>query len=277
MPRSFHFIPANKPNFFKNVDSMPASAFICDLEDPVPEAKKTEARSFLQDFLVQQNSRDRFYVRINSIQSKEFGADVDMLIKLQHPFIVLPKIKSYEQFTQCLSALRPIKGELRAIVIAEDFEILAELAQILGSPEVYGIAAGLEDLLNSMIHSADELANLVCAFIARLSLESKVHKKICIAPVSQAIREENDLRSYCLEMKSWGCDSMFSIHPNQLKVINSVFGPSKMVIEAASRVVGAYEASDKSSQYFICDGELVSKAALIKAQRLLEELHSEKC
>ena len=86
--RSKLFVPGSRPEFFAKALASDADALSFDLEDSVVEARKVEAREALRTLLQSEAARasdKTLIVRINSIDSPHFAADIEAVVRSTQP------------------------------------------------------------------------------------------------------------------------------------------------------------------------------------------------
>ncbi len=81
LPRSFLYVPANRDKFLDKAVTLPADAFILDLEDSVPVAEKQNAREGVRAYAPKIGNQ-RVWVRINGLETGLAEADLDAVIGL---------------------------------------------------------------------------------------------------------------------------------------------------------------------------------------------------
>src|SRR5258707_15382198 len=93
-PKSYLFVPGNRPERFAKACDSGAEAVILDLEDAVAPAAKAEARDAVCAWL---SSGGRAYVRINSAGTEWYDRDVVALTGSPGLMgLVVPKAESAE-------------------------------------------------------------------------------------------------------------------------------------------------------------------------------------
>lgn len=85
-------------------------------------------------------------------------------------------------------------------------------------------------------------------------------------------KNEEALVAECSAVKSYGFKGKFAIHPNQVEVINKVFGVSKEEYEHAKRVVDAFDASvrDQGRGSIDVDGRMVDIPVYKRYKRVVQ-------
>jgi len=91
LPRSYLFVPGDRPERFAKALASGADAVVVDLEDAVVPAAKTAARNHVAQWLAGETERDRVVVRINDESTPWYAADVAMLAATRAAAVMLPK------------------------------------------------------------------------------------------------------------------------------------------------------------------------------------------
>ena len=92
MRRSMLFLPGNNPNMLINGNCLGSDAVIFDLEDAVSPAEKDAARILVRNTMRYMDFRGcELIVRINSIDTPYWKADIDAILPQKPNLILLPK------------------------------------------------------------------------------------------------------------------------------------------------------------------------------------------
>ena len=97
MRRSMLFLPGNNPNLLINGNCLGADAVIFDLEDAVAPNEKDAARILVRNTMryMDFGGCERI-VRINSIDTPYWKADIDAILPYRPDLILLPKTGTAE-------------------------------------------------------------------------------------------------------------------------------------------------------------------------------------
>src|SRR5690348_15930226 len=87
-PRSYLFVPANRPELFAKACGAGADAVIADLEDAVPPGEKSKARADLAEWLDLQHP---VWIRTNGVHTDWFDDDIELCRLPGVAGVVLPK------------------------------------------------------------------------------------------------------------------------------------------------------------------------------------------
>ena len=92
MRRSMLFLPGNNPNMLINGNCLGADAVIFDLEDAVSPSEKDAARILVRNTMRYLDFRGcEIIVRVNSIDTPYWKADIDAVLPWKPNLILLPK------------------------------------------------------------------------------------------------------------------------------------------------------------------------------------------
>src|SRR5579864_7137692 len=94
IPRSYLFVPGNRPDRFAKACAAGADAVVLDLEDSVPAGDKSKARTAVAAWLT---SEQPVLVRVNTSDSEWFLADLSLGRKPGIAGVLLPKAERVEE------------------------------------------------------------------------------------------------------------------------------------------------------------------------------------
>ena len=259
-PRSYLFVPGNRPDRFAKALAAGADAVIVDLEDAVGPGEKDAARAMLAEWL----APDRpVHVRVNAADTPWFDADVGLL---EHPAIagvVLPKAERVEAI-ETLTRRRPVPV-MALVETAAGFHDMLALARARHvSRLLFGTIDFQADL--GMRAEEDDLAPFRAQFVLASTLAG-------IAPpvdgVSTAIDDEAVLTADVRRARRLGFGGKLCIHPRQVAIVNAAFVPSEAEVAWARRVVEAIAAAGGGA--VALDGKMVDRPVELKARAILVE------
>jgi citrate lyase subunit beta/citryl-CoA lyase len=262
MPRSYLFVPADRPDRYAKALAAGAGAVIVDLEDAVAPDAKVGARAALASWLA--HATTAVIVRVNAAETLWFAADLALCAHPQVAGIVLPKAERRADLASA-AAVAPGKRLYPLIESATGFEAMRSLASepgverlVFGSIDFQldvGIAGDDDGLLmvRSQIVLASRLADL----------------RAPVDGVTTAIHDDAVLAAEAARARRLGFGAKLCIHPRQVKAVERAFAPSdeerdwaRRVLEAAGKAQGAAVA---------VDGRMVDKPVLLRARAILDD------
>ncbi len=261
IPRSFLFVPGNRPERFDKACAAGADVVLLDLEDAVAAADKAAARDAAGAWLGPTKS---VVLRINGADTDWFADDMPLLTRPGVSGVMLPKAESAE----AINAIRRAAPGLPVIALIESARGLANLS-LLASSGIARIAFGSVDfqLDLGITGERDELlfARSQMVLASRLAgLPPPVDG------VTVALDDAAALADDIAYARRLGFGGKLAVHPRQVEAINRGCLPPAADVEWARRVVAA--AADARDNAVRVDGKLVDRPIIDRAQAILESV-----
>jgi citrate lyase subunit beta/citryl-CoA lyase len=264
-PRTYLFVPGNRPERFAKALSSGADAIVFDLEDAVVPAAKDAARDAIAQWSRQADDADRarIVVRINDAHSSALADDLRLLRDARIAAVMLPKAESAAQ-VQAVRATVPEVGVLaliesaRGVAKAQDVAAADGVVRLVFGTLDYALDLDLDiaDSPEGLSHAASVLA--VASRVAGLAAP--------VAGVTPQLDDEQRLLADLAWSRHHGFGAKLCIHPRQVAPIHAAFVPSTEAIEWARRVLAAESASPGVAQL---DGRMIDRPVVLQAQRTL--------
>jgi len=262
IPRSYLFVPGNRPDRFAKALASAAHAVIVDLEDAVPAAEKTAARNAVANWL---NPAQPVIVRINGVDTNWFRDDVTICHMPGVAAIMLPKTEGIEHLRRVEELLGGSQPILTLIETAQGYANALEIAQ---DAAVHRLVFGAIDFQLDLGIQGD--AEELLYFRSHLVLVSRLAG---IAPPVDGINTEIDdpekLRASTLRARRLGFGGKLCIHPKQIPAVNQCFRPTTEEIAWAKRVLEVAEAA--SGAAVADNGQMIDRPVILQAERILQE------
>ncbi len=260
-PRSYLFVPSNRPERFDKALASGADRVIVDLEDAVPPDQKPTARETVRRWLSAEPASDarRVVLRVNAADTPWFTADLALCRLPGVAAVMLAKTERADDF----AALRDGPPVIALIESALTFENLRAIAS---SPNLQRLAFGAIDFQLDMGMRAtfDELLY----FRSQLTLASRLaHLPAPIDSPSTALGDDEAVGSEARRASRLGFGAKLCIHPRQVGVVNRSFAPSEDELDWARRVLAAAATSDGAAVGL--DGEMIDKPVVLRAHAIL--------
>jgi citrate lyase subunit beta / citryl-CoA lyase len=262
IPRSYLFVPADRPERFAKALGSGADAVIVDLEDAVAPEAKDAARQALRAWLDAPPANGRVVVRINGADSRCFEADLALCAAPAVAAVMLPKAGQQGDLSAVHRAL-PGKPIVALVETAEGFDRLRETAR---APGVVRLAFGSIDFQLDLGIAGDDDALLY--FRSRFVLESRLAQLPppidgVTTAVDDTLRIERDAQT----ARRLGFGAKLCIHPRQIEIVNRSLSPSAAELDWARRVIDAAAAAGGAA--VAIDGKMVDRPVLLRAQALM--------
>lgn len=258
LPRSYLFVPGNRPERFAKACASGADMVIIDLEDAVAPIDKDSARNALSAWL---SDERQVLIRVNSVDTTWFKHDLALCTLPGVAGVILPKAERVEDIDTLKRA--GVTTIIPLIETATGFQNVHALASSAG---VQRLMFGSIDFQLDLGISGERDALLY--FRSQLVLVSRLTGILSpVDGVTTAIDDEAVLTDDTRYAKALGFGAKLCIHPRQVGIVNTCFTPSAAEIEWAERVLSTV--SHQTGAVSV-DGTMVDKPVIIKAQRILQ-------
>lgn len=264
-PRSYLFVPGDRPERFAKAWASGADAVVFDLEDAVAPAHKEAARAALAaswaGFSGKHDGVQRV-VRINDHASPWHEADLALLRSLGPCTVMLPKAESARVLAHVAGLLGPDYG---LVALVESARGLLAVDEIAHAPGVARLAFGSIDYAADLGLSGDPRGLLYPA--SRIALAARAAMLPApVAGVTTAFRDEAALREDLALARACGFGAKLCIHPCQVAPLHALLAPSERELDWARRVLAAAEGAAGAVQV---DGAMVDRPVLLQARAIL--------
>jgi citrate lyase subunit beta/citryl-CoA lyase len=260
LPRSYLFVPGNRPERFDKACAAGADAVIVDLEDAVPLADKAAARDAVAGWL---SPGHPVLVRINGADSRCFEDDLALCALPGVAGIVLPKAEHEASLTRLLDA-----GALSILPLIESGLGLWHAAALARMPRVQRLVFGSIDF--SLDLNIQESHETLLYARSQLVLVSRVAG--IGAPVDGVTTTFDDparVHADALRARALGFGAKLCIHPKQVAPVHQAYAPTANELAWAGRVLAASDAAQGGA--VALDGRMVDRPVILIAQQMLEE------
>jgi citrate lyase subunit beta / citryl-CoA lyase len=261
-PRSYLFVPGNRPDRFDKALASGAHRVIVDLEDAVPPEQKPAARDMVRRWLTSSSvPADRHVVlRINAATTPWFAGDVELCRVPGVAAVMLAKAEGVE-------SLELLRHGPPVVALIESALGFRNLRAIAAAPNVQRLAFGAIDFQLDMGMRAtyDELIH----FRSELVLSSRLAGlQAPIDSPSTSIDNDEIVANEALAASRLGFGAKLCIHPRQVQSVNRGFLPTGAEVDWARRVIEASERSQGAA--LALDGQMIDRPVLLRARAMLE-------
>jgi citrate lyase subunit beta/citryl-CoA lyase len=265
-PRTYLFVPGNRPERFGKALASGAEAVVLDLEDAVAADAKGQARAAIADWAAHASATDRqrIVVRINDAESSAFGDDLRLLAQARLSAVMLPKAESTEQ----LAAVRAVLPGARLLALIESARGVANVEAIATGTGVARLVFGTLDLALDLDLDIAEHSDGLSHAASRLALAARLAGLPSpVAGVTPQLDDEARLLADLAWSRRHGLHAKLCIHPRQVAPIHAALAPSPQALDWARRVLAAEAASPGAARL---DGRMIDRPVVLLAQRTLQ-------
>ncbi len=251
-PRSYLFVPGNRPERFAKACASGADAVIVDLEDAVPPAERPAARAAVASWLSPEHP---VLVRISD--------DIGLCSHPGVAGVVLPKAERVEDIMAI--------GHTNILPIIETARGFWNLTAIAHAPNVRRLMFGSIDFQVDLgIHGEGEE---LLYFRSQLVLVSRI---AALDPpvdgITTAFNTPDLVRADAVRARRLGFGGKLCIHPKQIATVNNCFGPTAEEYAWAKRVIDAV--SKTNGEAISLHGEMIDRPVVARAEAILRYLDS---
>ena len=259
-PRSYLFVPGNRPDRFPKACAAGADAVVLDLEDSVAPADKSKARLAIDAWLT---PAQPVMLRVNTSDCEWFLEDLSLSRKPGIAGVLVPKAERVEEIGLIAEAFGSEVPILPQIETAQGFRNALALA---GAGQVKHLLFGSIDFQLDLGMTAEE--DELLYFRSQLVLDSRLAGiQPPVDGVTTDIHSAELVRADSLRAKRLGFSGKMCIHPKQVPVVNECFAPSAEEVGWARRVVEA--CSEARGAAISVDGKMVDRPVLTRAEVIL--------
>lgn len=260
LPRSYLFVPGNRPERFEKACAAGAGAVIVDLEDAVPGAEKVAARAAVVACL---SARHPVLIRINGADTEWFLDDLALCSMPGVTGIVLSKAEHVGDLALVASA-----GAATILPLVESAQGFGNLRAIAQAPRVQRLVFGAIDLKLDLGIDGDREELLY--FRSQLVLASRIAGiGAPVDGVSTALDAPQQLADDTMHARRMGFGGKLCIHPRQISIVNGCFRPGENEIAWARRVLAAVALAKGAA--VALDGQMIDRPLMLKAEKILQQ------
>ena len=260
--RSVLYMPGSNARAMEKARGIPADALILDLEDAVaPDMKDVTRWQVIDAVTARGFGKREVIVRINGLSTAWGDADLAAAVAAKPDAILAPKVSTLGD----LHALEERFARLHAgpsialwAMIETPLAILNIAALAGAGGRLACFVMGTNDLIKELRgqHTPDR-ANLSAALGLSVAA-ARAHGLAAIDGVFNDIQDADGFARHCHQARSFGFDGKTVIHPTQVDACNTIFAPSAEEVEAARKVLAAFELPENRGKGAIkLDGRMV--------------------
>ncbi|MDQ2754020.1 MAG: CoA ester lyase [Actinomycetota bacterium] len=266
--RSCHAVPGSNEKFLAKAPTLPADMFFLDLEDAVAPLEKEAARAKVVEAIKGQDWGDAVVcVRVNAWDTKwTYGDVIDVVANAGERLdeIMLPKVQNAAQVIAMDLLLTQV--EINAGLPAGQIGIEAQIETAQGlinveeicaaSPRIETVILGPVDFSASMgmpslsggLLIPDYPGDYFHYVFMKILMAGRANGLQVIDGPYVKVRDPEGFREYATRTQILGFDGKWSLHPDQVTILNEVFSPSQAQFDRAWEVLDAYQAATEGDR-----------------------------
>ncbi|HEY1831839.1 MAG TPA: CoA ester lyase [Acidimicrobiales bacterium] len=230
------------------IPSIPADAFIIDLEDSVPEAGKVQARQKALDQISHPEYFDgRLPVpRANHLDTPWGREDIVAFAEAGVDLIMYPKVGSVRDVQEVLGLARAHGSDPKILASIESSQGVMEVESIFQMDEVIAATFGSGDLhvdAGIPLHMPDHTLNPALIYPKSKVAMAGVAYGVAVLSIAYQndLKDLEEVHRTVLEEKAYGFTGLAAFYPPHVDIINAAFTASDEEVAKARQVIDTYE------------------------------------
>ncbi len=259
-----------------NAATLMADAVIFDLEDAVSPAEKDAARILVRNTMRYTDlSVCEVIVRINSVDTPYWKADIDAILPERPSLILLPKtasaadVKTVSDYMGEVEARQGIEiGTVGIMPLIETALGVENSFSIASSQRVRALFLGGEDLTADLQCKRTKEGKEIEYARTRLVVAARAAGVDVYDTPFTDVNDDDGIVSDTMFAKSLGFTGKASISPRHVEVINNIFSPSIAEIDYAYEVIDAINLAKAQGKGAISlRGKMIDAPIVARAER----------
>lgn len=255
MLRSLLFLPGNNPNMLINGGCLGADGVIFDLEDAVAPAEKDAARILVRNTMqyLELGNCQRI-VRINSVDTPYWQADLEVILPQKPDMILLPKTSTAEDALTADAYMTQLEQRLGL----DQTPLMPLIETALGVESAHAIASCCGRVKALFLGAEDLSADLQCKRTKEGREIEYARTRLVVAARAAGVEvydtpftdvnDDEGAAADAFTAKALGFSGKASISPRHVELINTAFSPTLEEIEYAYDVIDAIELAKRQGK-----------------------------
>lgn len=263
-PRTYLFVPGNRPERFEKALNSGADAVVLDLEDAVAAEAKSDARHAIAGWATALADQRRVVVRINAAASTAIADDLRLCRDAGIGTVMLPKVERLDE----VAGVRAAVPGIAVLALIETARGIVRAQAIAAGDGVARLVFGTLDYALDLDLDITEDAEAMIHAAACLTIASRIGDLPApVAGVTPQLDNEPRLLSDVAWARRHGFGGKLCIHPKQVRSIHAALAPTARDLVWAERVLAADAASPGAARL---DGRMVDRPVVLQARRTLQ-------
>lgn len=273
------FLPGNTPRMLINGAFLGADAIIFDLEDAVAPAEKDAARILVRNTMRYMDLGGcEVIVRINSIDTAFWKADLDQILPEKPGLILLPKTGSAADVLEADAYITELEDKLG--FARNTVRLMPLIETALGVENAYAIASASDRVAALFLGAEDLTADLRCQRTkAGREIEYARTRLVTAARAAGVdvydtpftdVNDDEGIEVDAALAKALGFTGKASISPRHVEAINRVFSPTQKEIDYAYEVMEAIRVAKEQGKGAIAlYGKMIDAPIVARAEQTI--------
>src|SRR6201996_3453963 len=265
--RSVLYMPGSNLRALEKARELPADGLILDLEDAVAPEAKAAARENIVKALKTGFGEREVLVRINGLDTRWWGDDIDAAAAAEPDAILVPKVSSPTQL-QDLAARLVDMGTHPSVRV---WAMMETPLAMLNVGEIAHAALDSETRLAGFVMGTNDLAKDTRARLVPGRAPMLPWLMTCLAAarayglsildgVYNDLGDAEGFAAECKQAHDLGFDGKTLIHPRQIEPCNEAFSPTAEEVAQARKMIAAFDLPENKDKGVVqVDGRMVER------------------
>ena len=274
--RSVLYMPGSNARALEKAKTIPADAFIFDLEDAVaPDAKLLAREQVCAAVKGGGYGGREIVIRVNALETPWGIDDLLAACQAEPDAILVPKVVHPGDIISTANILQGVHAAEKIRLWAMMETPMAILnARTIAATAVYAenrlccLVMGTNDLIKESRARALHDRFAVVPWLAMTLVAARAYRLDIIDGVYNDFRDELGLREECERGRTLGMDGKTLIHPDQVWPCNEIFSPTREEVEWSRKVIDAFgQKENEKKGVIVVEGRMVERLHFGMAQR----------
>ena len=274
--RSVLYMPGSNARALEKAKTIPADAFIFDLEDAVaPDAKLLAREQVCAAVKGGGYGGREIVIRVNALETPWGVDDLLAACQAEPDAILVPKVVHPGDIISTANILQGVHAAEKIRLWAMMETPMAILnARTIAATAVYAenrlccLVMGTNDLIKESRARALHDRFAVVPWLAMTLVAARAYRLDIIDGVYNDFRDELGLREECERGRTLGMDGKTLIHPDQVWPCNEIFSPTREEVEWSRKVIDAFgQKENEKKGVIVVEGRMVERLHFGMAQR----------
>jgi citrate lyase subunit beta/citryl-CoA lyase len=276
--RSVLYMPGSNARAIEKARTLPADGIIMDLEDAVaPEAKAAAREQVVAAVKAGGFGRREVVIRVNGLDTPWGHDDLVAAASSGAQAVLIPKVSDPDIIAAAELAL----ATARAPDALRVWAMIETPIAILHAEPIARAARHETARLSCFVLGTNDIAKETRArfvpgrwpmipWLTTVVAAARAHGLDVLDGVYNDLQDEAAFRAECEQGRDLGMDGKTLIHPNQVGVANEVFAPAETEVDAARRIIAAFQLPENKDRGVISlDGRMVERMHADMAARIV--------
>jgi citrate lyase subunit beta/citryl-CoA lyase len=274
--RSVLYMPGSNARALEKAKTIPADAFIFDLEDAVaPDAKVLAREQVCAAVKSGGYGGHEVVIRVNALETPWGTEDLLAACEAEPDAILVPKVVHPGDVISAAKILQGVHAPEKIRLWAMMETPMAILnARTIAATAVYAenrlccLVMGTNDLIKESRARALHDRFAVVPWLAMTLVAARAYRLDIIDGVYNDFRDEMGLREECERGRTLGMDGKTLIHPSQVEPCNQIFSPTEEEVDWSRKIIEAFARPENARKgVIVVDGRMVERLHLGMAER----------